>query len=155
MIPGTLYETHIKTKNIEVAIEFYQNLGLELAHFIEERRVAFFWFNKDNKKEQMLGVWEVPEDQFKLNHFAFKVTYEEIINSTDWLNDKGIQPISSFGYEPTEPIVMTWMPAAMVYFLDPDGNELEFISILEEGKKPNKDILYLSEWNEYQRNTIY
>ncbi|TKI96751.1 VOC family protein, partial [Bacillus wiedmannii] len=28
MFPGTLYETHVKTRNLEVAKEFYTKLGL-------------------------------------------------------------------------------------------------------------------------------
>ena len=31
-----------------------------------------------------------------------------------------------------EPIVQRWMPAASVYFLDCDGNKLEFISMLHD-----------------------
>lgn len=42
MFPGTLYETHVKTRNLEVAKEFYTKLGLFHARTIEERRVAFF-----------------------------------------------------------------------------------------------------------------
>ncbi|MGD6833705.1 VOC family protein [Sutcliffiella halmapala] len=37
-----LFETHIKTRNLEEAISFYENLGLKLATVIQERRVAFF-----------------------------------------------------------------------------------------------------------------
>jgi len=57
MFPGTLYETHVKTKSLERAISFYKKLGMDLVHIIEERKVAFFWFDKNHKKEQMLGVW--------------------------------------------------------------------------------------------------
>ena len=92
MFPGTLYETHVQTKNLEVAIEFYTKLGLVLAHTIEERRVAFFWFDKNKKREQMLGVWEVSEEEFHTSHFAFKVNYEDIINAREWLLNKGISP---------------------------------------------------------------
>lgn len=32
-----LYETHVKTVNLESAVVFYKSLGLELAYFLEER----------------------------------------------------------------------------------------------------------------------
>lgn len=34
-----------------------------------------------------------------------------------------------------------WMPALAVYFNDPDGNQLESISILESKSKPELDIM--------------
>jgi catechol 2,3-dioxygenase-like lactoylglutathione lyase family enzyme len=149
MMPGTLYETHIYTTNLENSIEFYKKLGLDLAHTIPERKVAFFWFDPNNKKDHMLGIWELPEYKMRKSHFAFKVNYDEIKNSVQWLKDRGIESISAFGHEGKEPVVLTWMPAASLYFLDPDGNELEFIHILQEKKTTNKDVLYLSEWESY------
>ncbi|RLQ92269.1 VOC family protein [Falsibacillus albus] len=146
MMPGTLYETHVKTKNLETAIDFYKKLGMDLAHTIEERRVAFFWFDRNNKKGQMLGVWEVPDEDFRTSHFAFKVSYEGIVNAKDWLLERGIEPRDAFGLEPVEPMVHTWMPAAALYFHDPDGNSLEFLCVLPERKNAESDVLYLSEW---------
>ncbi|EJQ04610.1 hypothetical protein IE3_05355 [Bacillus cereus BAG3X2-1] len=147
MFPGSLYETHVQTKNLETAIEFYNKLGLDLAHYIEERRVAFFWFDKNKKREQMLGVWEVSEEKFHKSHFAFKINYEDIINAREWLLNKGICPRSAFGLEPTEPMVQTWTPTANLYFYDPDGNSLEFLCLLPEKKKNVvQDVMYLSEW---------
>jgi catechol 2,3-dioxygenase-like lactoylglutathione lyase family enzyme len=146
MMPGTLYETHIYTTNLDASIAFYQKLGLDLAYVIPERKVAFFWFDPNNRKDQMLGIWELPQDKMRKNHFAFKVDYEGIKNSVQWLKARGIESVSAFGHEEKEPVVLTWMPAASLYFHDPDGNELEFIHILEEVKKTDKDVLYLSEW---------
>ena len=146
MFPGTLYETHVQTKNLGAAIEFYTKLGLVLAHTIEERRVAFFWFDKNKKREQMLGVWEVSEEEFRTSHFAFKVNYEDIINAREWLLNKGISPRATFGLEPSEPMVQTWTPTANLYFYDPDGNSLEFLCLLPEKKKVEQDVMYLSEW---------
>jgi catechol 2,3-dioxygenase-like lactoylglutathione lyase family enzyme len=146
MMPGTLYETHVKTRNLEAAVDFYKKLGMDMAHTIEERRVAFFWFDKNQKREQMLGVWEVSEQEFHTSHFAFKIGYEEIKNAREWLLEKGIEPRAAFGLEPTEPMVQTWTPSANLYFRDPDGNSLEFLCLLPEGKKTDKDVMLLSEW---------
>jgi catechol 2,3-dioxygenase-like lactoylglutathione lyase family enzyme len=138
MFPGTLYETHVQTKNLETAIEFYKKLGLDLAHYIEERRAAFFWFDKYNKREQMLGVWEVSEENFHKSHFAFKISYEDIILAREWLLEKGISPWPAFGLEPSEPMVHTWTPSANLYFYDPDGNSIEFLCLLPKRRMWNE-----------------
>ena len=68
----SIYETHLHVKNLEKAIDFYQNkLGLILAK-LSERRVAFLWVGEN--KEQMLGLWEVHSNEdFEMKHFAFRV----------------------------------------------------------------------------------
>jgi len=38
------------------------------------------------------------------------------------------------------------MPAASVYFRDPDGNMLEYISMLEKEPRPELGIIPWSEW---------
>jgi lactoylglutathione lyase len=43
-------------------------------------------------------------------HFAFRVSYNEIIHAINWLKDRGIEPVESFGFSPKEPIVHTWVP---------------------------------------------
>ncbi len=146
MMTRHLYETHIKTKDLDRAIEFYERLGMELAHTSKNRKAAFFWFGNSEEKQQMIGIWEVSEEKYVNNHFAFGVSYQEILQATSWLKDRNIEPRPDFGLAPIEPIVHTWMPAASVYFNDPDGNSLEFIHVLDD--QPNKDleVKYLSEW---------
>lgn len=147
-----LYETHVYTRNLENAISFYQNLDLELAFVINERKVAFFWLGDGAKKEQMLGVWEVPAEEFRRSHFAFYVTYEELVKVPEFLNQKGIQLNPSFGLDPIEPIVHTWMPAASYYFSDLDGNSLEYVTVLEGEPKPELGVVHLSTWIQASRN---
>lgn len=144
-----LFEAHLNTSNLEEAIEFYESLGLQLAYKIEERRVAFFRFGVDTKMSQMLGIWEV-KGTVQRKHIAFGVSYDEIINGIDWLKSRGIEATEAFGLSPLEPIVHTWMPAASVYFLDNDGNSLEFIHVLDGEPKPELGVIYLSEWNNRQ-----
>ena len=39
--------------------------------------------------------------------------------------------------QPTdEPVVLGWMPAASLYFRDPDGNMLELLSMLSDPPQP-------------------
>jgi lactoylglutathione lyase len=147
-----LYETHIKTTNLETSVSFYQNLGFELAYLIEERRVAFFWLGAKNKKEQTLGIWEVSQEHFALSHFALHVNNEELLNIPTFLSEKGIELRSAFGLSPSEPIVHSWVPAASYYFEDPDGNSLEYITVLGSNPIPELGAVHLSTWKKAINN---
>ncbi|MHC0037608.1 VOC family protein [Pseudoneobacillus sp. C159] len=140
-----LFEAHLTTGNLEEAIHFYEKLGLTMVHKIEERRVAFFRFGQEPKMEQMLGIWET-KGAVTRKHIAFGITNEEMQNAISWLKDRDIEALEDFGLAPTEPIVHTWMPAASVYFNDPDGNSLEFITMLNQEARPELGVIYLSEW---------
>ncbi|RXI98696.1 VOC family protein [Anaerobacillus alkaliphilus] len=146
-----LYETHVKTKNLEEAITFYQKLELELAYVIPDR-VAFFWLGDSKRKEQMLGVWKVSSDEFVKSHFAFQVTFEELVNTPKYLAEKGIEVVPSFGLDASEPVVHAWMPAASYYFVDNDGNSLEYITVLNDEPIPELGAIHLSTWTKAQEN---
>jgi lactoylglutathione lyase len=141
-----LFEAHLNTVNLEKAIQFYEKLGLKMVHKIEERRVAFFRFGKQQKMDQMIGIWETKEPVTR-KHIAFGVNYEEICDAIDWLKDREIEATEDFGLAPIEPLVHTWVPAASVYFLDPDGNSLEFIHVLDGKPQPELGVIYLSKWH--------
>ena len=50
-----LYETHLTVTDLERSIDFYRDIvGLELAHTIPERNVAFFWIG--SRETSMLGL---------------------------------------------------------------------------------------------------
>ncbi|MFF2447179.1 VOC family protein [Neobacillus sp. NPDC058068] len=146
-----LYETHVYTRDLERAIEFYQSLDLELAYVIRGRGVAFFWLGDPVAKEQMLGIWEVPEGKFAANHFALVVSLEQLLEIPQFLESKGIELLPDFGLDTSEPIVHTWMPAASYYFNDPDGNSLEYLSVLDGEPQPEHGAIHLSKWNQLQR----
>ena len=98
-------------------------------------------------KEQMLGLWEVHSNEdFEMKHFAFRVDVAFLKNSKLWLEKRGIEVVGSQGKGNEEPIVQRWMPAASVYFLDCDGNKLEFISMLHDNPDELEYATYLSEW---------
>lgn len=144
MIKG-LYETHIQVSNLENAISFYtQVLGLKLAHQDKNRRIAFLWMGKD--KDFMLGLWEQKEN-LQTRHFAFSVDKENLLNkSVEFLKNKDLIPYNFLKNENEKPMVFAWMPALAIYFNDPDGNQLEFISILEGEGKPELGALSYEEW---------
>jgi len=146
MIKG-LYETHVQVSDLENAIEFYTKvLGLEFAHKDETRPIAFLWIGKN--KESMLGLWEQKEN-LQTRHFAFTADKEDILNySVDFLKNKDLQPYNFLKDGSIQPMVFAWMPSLAIYFNDPDGNQLEFISILEGKGKPELGVLSYEEWLE-------
>ncbi len=143
----SIFETHLHVRNLEKAIDFYQNkLGLTLAKKLLKRRVVFFWVGEN--KKQMLGLWEVhTNEEFETKHFAFRVDLDFLKNAKLWLEKRGIEVVGSQGKGNREPIVQRWMPAASVYFLDCDGNKLEFISMLHDDPDELEYATYLSEWD--------
>jgi lactoylglutathione lyase len=46
----------------------------------------------------------------------------------------------------TEPSVIDWMPAAAVYFRDPDGHLIEYLAMLDEPARPERGIMPWSVW---------
>jgi len=44
------------------------------------------------------------------------------------------------------PMVFAWMPALAIYFNDPDGNQLEFIAVLEGERRPELGVLSYADW---------
>lgn len=55
-------------------------------------------------------------------------------------------PLSFFETETTEQSVLGWMPAAAVYFRDPDGHLLEYLAMLDAEPRPDLGILSWSKW---------
>ncbi|KFN04632.1 VOC family protein [Bacillus clarus] len=143
MIKG-LYEAHLPVRNLEISIPFYESLGLKL--YKREEKIAFFWIIE---KESWLGLWE--GDEYKttyhpsLRHIAFQVGLSDLEKAIDWLHTKGVSARQDFGMEPLEPIVFPELAHASLYFNDPDGNSLEFITKLPI-ELPIKEKMYLSEW---------
>lgn len=145
MITG-LYETHIYVEDLECSIAFYKNvLGLEQCHYDDNRHIAFFWVGKP--KEAMLGLWEKPKEEIDRRHFAFRCDKDFILNkASDFLEREGLNPYNFLKNETTKPMVFAWMPAIAIYFNDPDGHDLEFISILEGDAKPELGVISYEDW---------
>ncbi|WP_407527819.1 VOC family protein [Lacibacter sp. MH-610] len=145
MITG-LFETHVDVKNLEQSVEFYKQLpGLTPCHYDEQRRIAFFWVGAPQKF--MLGLWEKPAKEVVPRHFAFQCESEWILKeSVAFLHSKQIQSYNFLKDGTERPMVFAWMPAVAIYFDDPDGNILEFISIIDGEAKPHLGVLAYEEW---------
>ena len=87
----------------------------------------------------MLGLWSLGTVPIGLTlHLAFEAALVDLMDAPRRLDAKGITPLSFYGAETTEPSVIGWMPAASLYFRDPDGHLLEYLTMLDE--EPNPDL---------------
>ena len=149
MIPITgLYESHLTVSNLDRSIAFYRDVvGLELAHVIPARHVAFLWIG--GRERAMLGLWSIHSSPVQLRlHIAFSTTLEQVIRAPAYLRTHGVVPRRGGGGPETDaPVVFPWMPAASVYFDDPDGHSLEYIALLPDPPRPDlAGLVTLAEW---------
>lgn len=147
-----LFETHLTVRDMERSIAFYRDVvGLELGIAQSERPAAFFWVGGRGKT--MLGMftsgsWPVKTME---HHVSFQVKLEDVLAAPQRLRSLGITPfgrprMGSRGEPVDEPIVFTWMPAASVFFDDPDGNILEYICMLPDPPQPDVGVVSWSQW---------
>jgi len=57
-----------------------------------------------------------------------------------------ITPLDLLGKPSGELTVLAWMPAASIYFHDPDGNLLELLSMLRNDSRPELGVVSWSHW---------
>ena len=141
-----LFETHLTVGEVSRSVEFYRDVvGLALALEAPERGAAFFWIGEPG--DAMLGLWSLGSAPIGLSlHVAFKASLDDVLGACDRLRSLDVTPLSFFATETTEPSVIGWMPAAAVYFRDPDGHLLEYLAMLDEPPRPDHGIVPWSEW---------
>jgi lactoylglutathione lyase len=149
-----LWETHLTVADLDRSIGFYRDVvGLTLAHTVPERHAAFFWIGEP--RQAMLGLWSIHTSPMAMRlHYAFQVTLEHVQTSVAALRHAGLEPVSDGGGRAiNEPEVIPWIPAASVYFKDPDGHSLEFIAMLPEAPQPQMQRMMLSAWRKLHAAT--
>jgi len=147
MVPiRDLFETHLTVADLQRSMAFYGDvLGLELASVIPERRVAFYWIGGAGKA--MLGLWETRNVPLQMKlHLAFTVDLPDLLASPARLRAANIPPRDFAGNPTEEPVVLAWMPAASIYFFDPDGHQLEFLCMLPDTAQPELGVVGWSAW---------
>ena len=142
-----LFEAHLTVSNLERSIDFYRDkLGLQLALKVSDRNAAFFWIG--NSRRSMLGLWSIGSAPLGITlHIAFDVDLSDLLIAPQRLRDLGISPLTFFGEETDEPSVIGWMPAAAIYFRDPDGHLIEFLTMLDMDPDADLGIVTWSNWS--------
>lgn len=153
-----LFETHLQVTNLERSMEFYEKiLGLQLGMIEQVRRVAFYWIGGRGKT--VLGLWEKPpwaseKDagvQIITQHFAFEIDLADLGRAVTGIKQRGIELRNFFGQITDVPSAFGWVPAASIYFSDPDRHLLEFIAKLPGKAKPEIGVVSLDEWNRLKK----
>ena len=147
-----LFETHLPVSDLQRSIIFYSEIvGLHLALEIPERGAAFFWIGNPSHSSirSMLGIWSIGTAPISMTlHVAFEIEkINDLLSAPHLLKAQGIVPLSFLGTESMEPSVIGWMPAAAIYFKDPDGNLIEYLTMLDDNlRRPEIGIISWSEW---------
>jgi lactoylglutathione lyase len=142
-----LFESHLSVADLGRSITFYRDrVGLEVAYELAERGAAFLWVG--SRKRSMLGLWSLGSAPLGLRlHVAFAADLADVIAAPRRLVSAGVTPLSFFGAPTQEPSVIGWMPAAAVYFNDPDGHQLEYLAMLDQPPQRAGGVVTWSEWN--------
>jgi lactoylglutathione lyase len=147
MIPiRDLFEGHLTVSDLPRSMAFFGSvLGLEIAQVFLERKVAFYWIG--GRGGSMLGLWEVGTGPQRLSlHIAFRVDLADLLRAPEDLRAANVTPLDFAGNPATEPVVLAWMPAASLFFKDPDGNLLEFFSMLPDSPDLKLGVVDWSHW---------
>ena len=141
-----LFETHLTVGDLDRSVAFYRDVvGLPVALEVPERGAAFLWIGGPG--EAMLGLWSLGSAPIALSlHIALTTSLRDVLGACDALRSDGVTPLSFFGDETMEPSVIGWMPAAAVYFRDPDGHLIEYLAMLDEPPRPERGIIAWSAW---------
>jgi lactoylglutathione lyase len=129
----SLFEAHLPVADVARAVGFYRDVvGLETAYEDAERGVAFLWLGTAPMGMRL--------------HVAFAAELDEVLRAPKALAAAGVTPLDFFREEAREPSVIGWMPAAAVYFHDPDGHMLEYLAMLDDAPRPEAGIVTWSDW---------
>ena len=141
-----LFEAHLTVGDLNRSVAFYRDMvGLPVALEVPERGAAFLWIG--GRGDAMLGLWSLGSAPMAMSlHIALGASRRAVLGACEALRSKGVAPLSFFGDDTTEPSVIGWMPAAAVYFRDPDGHLIEYLAMLDEPPHPDRGIVSWSAW---------
>jgi lactoylglutathione lyase len=142
-----LFEAHLTVADVSRSLAFYRDVvGLEVAYELPERGAAFVWVGRAGGA--MLGLWSIGSAPLGLRlHVAFVAGLDDVLRAPEALAAAGVTPRSFFDEPADEPSVIGWMPAAAVYFHDPDDHVLEYLAMLDEPARPQVGITTWSRWH--------
>jgi lactoylglutathione lyase len=79
-------------------------------------------------------------------HIAFAIPLDQLLEAPALLSARGVTPLSFFGEPASELSVIGWMPAAAIYFRDPDGHQLEYLAMLDGRPRADLGVINWSDW---------
>ena len=149
-----IFEDHISIRDLERSLAFYRDrLGMEVgllqSQSPEGMGGALLWVG--GRGSSMLGLYSLGSTwplTIMQHHVAFEVTLENLFAAPQNLRAVGLTALGGRREPIDEPVVFSWMPAASVFFEDPDGNFLEYISMLDA--EPQPELGLLTSWDEWQ-----
>jgi lactoylglutathione lyase len=149
-----IFEDHISIRDLERSLAFYRDtLGMEVgllqSQSPEGMGGALLWVG--GRGTSMLGLYSLGSTwplTIMQHHVAFEVTLENLFAAPQNLRAAVLTAVGGRREPIDEPVVFSWMPAASVFFEDPDGNFLEYISMLDE--EPQPELGLLMSWSEWQ-----
>jgi lactoylglutathione lyase len=146
-----LFETHLTVADLQRSLRFYRDVvGIQVAYEMSERGAAFLWVGEPGGA--MLGLWSLGTAPIGMRlHLAFAVDLGDVLRAPRSLATAGVAPLSFFAEDADEPSVIGWMPAAAVYFRDPDGHMLEYLAMLDEPARPDVGVIPWSKWRHLGR----
>jgi lactoylglutathione lyase len=146
-----LFEAHVAVADLKASVTFYRDvLGLELAHTTVNPNAAFFWIGARGRA--MLGLWDNGGGAHqKQIHLAFAAAIDDVMTAPHSLRSAGITPLDFNGNPTDAPVVLGWMPAASIYFRDPDGHLLEYVAMLPDLPRPEWGVVSWYVWQVRQR----
>jgi lactoylglutathione lyase len=148
-----LFEAHVAVADLDASIAFYRDvLGLELAHTTTNPDAAFFWIGPRGRA--MLGLWADrgrSQPTTIRTHIAFAAAIDDVLTAPHALRSAGITPLDFNGSPTDTAVVLGWMPAASIYFRDPDDHLLEYVAMLPDLPRPEWGVVSWYAWQVRQR----
>ncbi|HUY99110.1 MAG TPA: VOC family protein [Thermomicrobiaceae bacterium] len=146
---SALFETHLTVRDLAASVDFYRGVvGLEFAATFASPPSAFCWVGGPG--QGMLGLWQGSGPVGLRLHCAFTLPLADVLAAPDRLRSLGVTPLDFHGAPAGEPSVIAWMPAASVFFHDPDGHSLEYLAMLPGPGRPDLGVLPWSAWQAAQ-----
>jgi lactoylglutathione lyase len=147
MVPvQDLSQVHLSVTDLDRSIAFYREVvGLRLAHMESDRQAAFFWIGADRRST--LGLWATGSTfQRVTSHAVFRASLSDVVAAPCVLRAAGIAPLDFDGRSTDQATVLAWMPAASVFFRDPDGHLLAYTAVLPDEPRPEYGIVPWRMW---------